>query len=94
MRSRRIAVGVIGDFDQTRPSHLATNRALAHGSTTVCAELEIVWLPTRELETEDGLKSLQNYSGLWGAPGNHASSLGMIRAIQVARQHQIPYLGT
>lgn len=89
-----IAIGVIGDFDETRPAHLTTNRALAHGSASLSTGFEIVWLPTRELETEDGLESLQHFSGLWGAPGNHASSLGMIRAIQFARQGPIPYLGT
>jgi len=94
MCASKVAIGVIGDFDETRPAHLATNRALDHGSAALFTEFEIVWLPTKELETEDGLESFQHFSGLWGAPGNHASSLGMIRAIQVARQRHIPYLGT
>lgn len=94
MSCKKIAVGVIGDFDVTRPSHLATNRALVQTSDFLSIELEVTWLPTNELEAEDALENLQKYSGLWGAPGEHDSALGMINAIQVARQQQIPYLGT
>lgn len=94
MKMKKIRIGVIGDFDPSRPSHQATDNALAHTCQRFSADFEIIWQPTRELENQGPLEDLSNFSGLWGAPGDHQSSLGMINAIKVAREQEIPYLGT
>lgn len=94
MSALKIQIGIIGDFDAKRPSHLATNNALIHAAELTSGDFEICWLPTRKLETDESCTALQSYSGLWGAPGDHDSSLGMINAIRAAREQNIPYLGT
>lgn len=94
MQSRKIPIGILGDFDPARPSHLATNSALAHAATALPIALEPVWLPTKGLENPAALGKLTYFAGLWGAPGEHESSVGMLNGIRLARERKIPYLGT
>lgn len=87
-------IAVIGDYNKNRPSHIATSEAIQQGAKHISQELWFQWLPTRFFENKDYLNSLENYDGIWGAPGEHKSSLGYINAIQLAREKNIPYLGT
>jgi CTP synthase (UTP-ammonia lyase) len=91
-KSTRIAI--IGDFDESRPSHAATGNALMHSAAVLLSNIEMCWLPTESLEEAGNLLALETYSGIWGAPGIPQSSLGLVNAIQVAREKHIPYLGT
>ena len=89
-----LRIGVIGDFDKDRPSHVATANAIYHAAAALFSPVDIRWIPTLPLENPDNLKCLFALGGIWGAPGDHDSSLGIINAIQVARENNIPYLGT
>ncbi|HWT27308.1 MAG TPA: hypothetical protein VN131_05160 [Mobilitalea sp.] len=91
--SSAIRIGIIGDYDG-RPSHLATEEAIRHCSEKSGLLYVVDWLPTLELEkgAED---ILCIYDGLWCAPGSpYQSMLGAVRAIQYARENDIPFLGT
>lgn len=87
-------IAIIGDYDQKRPSHVATSECLQRASSYLLKHIEKEWLPTRPLETNHALARLHEFNGIWGAPGEHSSQLGMINAIQFARENNIPYLGT
>lgn len=87
-------IAIIGDFDRNRPSHSATNNALHHAATALFTDVDTHWLSTQPLESTANLHYLTNFDGIWGAPGDPASSLGVVNAIQVARENNIPYLGT
>ena len=87
-------IAVVGDYDQNRPSHIATSDAIEKSTIQFSQEVRVEWLPTRPFETADKLALLEEFDGIWGAPGDHHSSLGYINAIRVAREAHIPYLGT
>ena len=87
-------IAVVGDYDHDRPSHLATSEAIQKSAHQIAAEVRVEWVPTRLLEAAEGLEFLRECDGIWGAPGDHRSSLGYINAIEVARDADIPYLGT
>ncbi|MGB3225105.1 MAG: hypothetical protein WBB23_20100 [Desulforhopalus sp.] len=87
-------IGIIGDYDQNRPSHVATSEAIQNTSKYLSRDTLVQWLPTQFLESDSALIQLQEFDGIWGAPGDPESSLGVINAIQVARENNIPYLGT
>ena len=87
-------IAVVGDYDHNRPSHLATSEAIEKSAIHFSQEVRVEWVPTRPFEIADKLALLQEFDGIWGAPGDHHSSLGYINAIRVAREAQIPYLGT
>lgn len=87
-------IAIIGDYDQNRPSHVATSEAIQHTTNYLSRDPHVQWIPTQSLENDAALIQLQEFDGIWGAPGDPESSLGVINAIQVARKNDIPYLGT
>lgn len=87
-------IAIIGDYDQNRPSHVATVECLRRTSSYVSEQIATEWLPTLSLEANHTLAELRDFDGIWGAPGDHDSRLGMINAIQFSRENNIPYLGT
>ena len=93
--SQLLRIGIIGDLDPSRPSHRATNEALAHAAGALSVTLEICWLPTPSLEQESGESALRQYDALWCAPGSPYKSMeGALRAIRFAREQGWPFLGT
>jgi len=92
MRTARI--GVIGDFDSARPTHVATNDAIARAAQALRATVDIEWVPTDAIASlgTDGLAELD---GLWASPGSPYRSLeGMLEAIRFAREHGRPFVAT
>ena len=93
--NKTVSVGIIGDFDESRPSHIATNDALNHAANQLLIKINIVWLPTPSLLTEDGQRSLKQFDAIWASPGSPYQSMdGAIRGIQLARELNLPFFGT
>ena len=88
-------IGIIGDFDPDKASHLATDNGLKHAAETLSAELEISWLPTKEILDKSIESMLREFSGLWCSPGSPYNSLeGALKAICFARENNRPFIGT
>jgi CTP synthase (UTP-ammonia lyase) len=95
-----LRIGIIGDFEGSNPSHLATNEAIQHAAETLALAVEISWLPTASLDCalpDGGISQtvLDQYDGLWCAPGSpYQSMAGALKAIRIAREHGKPFIGT
>ena len=90
-----VNIGIIGDYDQSRPSQLAINDALYHAANHLSTKVNITWIPTPSLLTSEGQERLEQSAGLWAAPGGAYQSLdGALRGIQFARELNRPFLGT
>jgi CTP synthase (UTP-ammonia lyase) len=95
-----IKIGIIGDYDEKKPSHLATNEAIRHCAAQLSMKVEIIWLPTKSLE--DGIyggdgKTMEPeaFDGFFCSPGSpYASYTGAIKGIRFAREHDYPFIGT
>ncbi len=88
----KVRIGIIGDYDG-RTSHLATEKALKHSAKKLEIAIEYKWLPTTTFDKNE--KELQNYDGLWCAPGSPYKSMnGAINAIRFARENDYPFIGT
>ncbi len=92
MRARedtRPLVGIIGDFGAQRPSHVATNQALAH------VGIHAEWVPTVDVMPEKPEARLAGYAGLFIAPASPYRSMdGALAAIRFARERGVPLVGT
>jgi CTP synthase (UTP-ammonia lyase) len=90
-----LRVGIIGDFDPSYPSHVATNEALSHAAGALSVDLDCSWLPTQSLDEASGEAALKHFDALWCAPGSpYKSMVGALRAIQFAREEGWPFIGT
>ena len=89
------AIGIIGDFDKTYPSHIATNEAFAHAATRLAIDVKIEWLPTVSFTKGIAKRAASKYDGIMASPGSPYKSMeGMIRAIRAAREIDLPFIGT
>jgi len=84
-----IRIGIIGDYDPNLRTHKATNGALWHAGEKLSLPLEVRWLPTPAVER------LDECDGLFAAAGTpYVSMAGALMAIEFARTHNRPFLGT
>jgi CTP synthase (UTP-ammonia lyase) len=92
--AERVRIGIIGDFDG-RPSHLATNEAIAHSAAALGLVTEAHWLPTPLLLRPEGEQALAHCDGLWASPGSPYQSMeGALAGIRFARERAWPFVGT
>jgi CTP synthase (UTP-ammonia lyase) len=87
-------LALIADFDPSFPPHPATEDAVRHAAAKLSAEVEPVWIGTKELEP-DAAGRLAGFARVWVAPGSPYPSLaGVLSAIRFARENDVPLLGT
>lgn len=90
-----LRVGIIGDFDANRPTHLATNEAISHAAKALSVMVDCAWLATKSLDDEGSEAMLKPFDALWCAPASPYKSMhGALRAIQFAREQDWPFIGT
>ena len=82
-------VGIVGDYNPNNDTHRATDRGLAH------AGIGFEWVPTIDIRADQPAERLQHYSGLFIAPASPYQNMeGALAAIRLAREQNIPLLGT
>jgi CTP synthase (UTP-ammonia lyase) len=88
-------IGILGDFNPTRRSHLATNDALRHAADALRLSVSANWLPTDSLTGGAARELLSAQEAIFAGPGSpYLSTEGMLAGIEFARLHGIPFLGT
>jgi CTP synthase (UTP-ammonia lyase) len=84
-----IRIGIIGDFNPSNPTHVATNDGLTHAAEALEELCDVRWLPTDEPQ------EYERFQALFCSPGSPYKSLaGALRGVQYAREHRVPFLGT
>jgi CTP synthase (UTP-ammonia lyase) len=82
-------MGLIGEFNEQQKAHLAIPAAVAAASD---GKVETKWVSTDSVGNGN---ALAEFDGLWCVPGMpYRSADGALAAIQYARSHRIPFLGT
>ena len=87
-------IGIIGDFNESFPTHIATNEALRDSGKYLGISEEHQWLGTDVIaEAPDAI--LEEFDGFLCAPGSPYKSMeGALKAIRFARENDRPFLGT
>lgn len=89
-----LRIGLIGDRDPTVTAHRAIEAALERAAHDASLPLVPVWHPTASIG-DDAAAALAGFHGLWCVPASpYANTAGALRAIRVARETPIPFLGT
>ena len=93
--NRSLKVGIVGDHDPQRLSHVATEAALSHAALALSLPLAVEWVPTPVLDEPDVEARLAPYDALWCSPGSpYRSAAGAHAGIRYAREHNVPFIGT
>jgi len=88
-----VKIGVIGKYTDLIESYKSLDEALRHGAIANQAKLEMVYIDSEDLEKGD-LKTIKSVSGVL-VPGGFGQrgTEGKIKAIEYARENNIPFFG-
>lgn len=89
---KHINIGLIGERDDTVPAHQGIPPSLLGAAESSGISLTFEWLPTDRIV---GGESVAGFKGIWCVPATPYRNMeGALLAIQYAREHQVPFLGT
>ncbi len=91
-----VNIAVVGKYTVLKDAYKSLIEALAHGGLANNVAVKIDWVESEHLESDPqaAAERLENADGVLvpGAFGQRGAD-GMIRAIQFAREHKVPYFG-
>ena len=94
-----VRIGIVGKYVEYEDSYKSLKEALVHGALAHNLKLEVNWIEAEGLEAADKTDKsyeaqLEEYDGLLVPGGFGKRGIeGMLRAIQYAREKQVPYFG-
>jgi len=90
-------IAIVGKYVRLEDAYLSVSEALRHAAWQQDACVEIEWIDSETLEGEEGESVRERLAGVDGIliPGGFGGRgiEGKIKAAQIAREHQVPYLG-
>ncbi|MDR3512137.1 MAG: CTP synthase [Caulobacteraceae bacterium] len=91
-----VQIAIVGKYTILKDAYKSLIEALVHGGVANNVAVNIDWVESEQLEADPAaaVERLENADGVLvpGAFGERGAE-GMIRAVQFAREHEIPYLG-
>ncbi len=90
----KISVALVGKYNTLSDSYISVIEALRHAATDNVCDVEICWINAEELEKGEvgGFLKKKDAILIPGGFGDRGIE-GKIKAVQYAREHQLPYLG-
>ncbi len=93
--AKHVRIGIIGDYNPSSPTQLATYEALRHAQVALGKAADASWIATPELEARGIERRMESFDGIWAAPGSpYRSMSGALNGIRFARERQWPFFGT
>lgn len=89
-----IRIGLVGKYVELHDAYMSVREALYHAGVSNSRQVEIVWIPSGDLEKGKGWEHFPTLDGIV-VPGGfgYRGIEGKIMAARWARKHQVPYLG-
>ena len=89
-----VKIGVVGKYVELEDAYKSLREALIHGGIAHGLQTRIEWVEAERLEGRDDVPELHGFDGIL-VPGGFGKRgvLGMVRAIQYARESRVPYFG-
>jgi CTP synthase len=89
-----VTIGVVGKYTSLPDSYKSLSEALTHGGFANNVKVNLSWINAEIFEKEDSVHLLENVDGIL-VPGGFGErgTEGKIRAVQFARERNIPYFG-
>lgn len=84
-------LAIIAEYDPSFEPHAHTDAAIAHSASALNLDVQSEWISTADVH----LTTLSEFDAIWFAPGSPYRDLSRtLGAMQFAREHDIPTLGT
>lgn len=87
--NRKKKIALVTEYDPGSENHRATINAVEHVRIRDGADVDAVWVSTRDIKEEKA-----NFDGFWFTTGVYECPDDVIDTVRYAREHGIPTLGT
>jgi CTP synthase len=89
-----LKVAVVGKYATLPEAYISVKEALQHAGLFHHRDVEVVWVPSEDVEEVGADRFLQDACGIVVPGGFGPRGVdGMLEAVRYAREHQVPYLG-
>ncbi|MDR2163981.1 MAG: CTP synthase [Clostridiales Family XIII bacterium] len=93
-RDKLVTIGLVGKYVKLHDAYYSVAQALFHGGYENGAQIEIKWIESEDVTDASVGRLLGEVDGVLVPGGFGERGIpGMIRAIQYAREHNVPFLG-
>ncbi|MEE9133692.1 MAG: CTP synthase [Gemmatimonadota bacterium] len=93
-RHGSVRIAIVGKYTELVDSYKSINEALVHGGIANDVRVNIGWLSSEDLNGPEDATCLADYDGLLVPGGFGVRGVeGMVRAIQWARENDLPFFG-
>jgi CTP synthase len=89
-----VTIAIVGKYTGLKDAYKSLIEALSHGGIANKVRVKLDWIESEVFEREDPAPFLENVNGIL-VPGGFGQrgTEGKIRAVQYARERQVPYFG-
>jgi len=89
-----ISIALVGKYVELHDAYFSVREALYHAALHYNRDINLLWVPSESLEGIDPHTILHSVQGIVmpGGFGDRGIE-GMIKTVQYAREHKVPYLG-
>src|SRR5207237_9051893 len=89
-----VTIAIVGKYTGLKDAYKSLIEALSHGGIANKVRVNLDWMESEVFEREDPAPFLEHVNGIL-VPGGfgHRGTEGKIRAVQFARERQLPYFG-
>ena len=92
--SRRTTIAIVGKYVELHDAYLSVVEALYHGGYANDAKVQLRWVDSEQLTSENIAEKLAGVNGILVPGGFGERGIeGMVLAAQYARENKIPYFG-
>ncbi|MEX0268418.1 CTP synthase [Leptolyngbyaceae cyanobacterium UHCC 1019] len=92
--TKRVEIAIVGKYVRLGDAYLSVMEALRHAAIELDSDLNIRWVNSEDIETQNPEQFLQGVNGIIVPGGFGARGIdGKVAAVHYARSHQIPFLG-
>ena len=92
--NKKVTITIVGKYVEFKESYKSLIESLYHAGYSHAADVQLRWVEAERLEQEKSEEVLSGSDGIL-VPGGFGvrGTRGMIRAIQYAREHRVPFFG-
>ncbi len=89
-----VNIALVGKYVELKDAYYSVREALHHAALCHNRDINVIWVPSEQLEEEGGEHLLRSAQGIIVPGGFGIRGIeGMIKAANYARRNKIPYLG-
>ncbi len=92
--SREVNIALVGKYTELKDAYKSISESFIHAGVANDAKVNVQWISSEDITSENIEKKLKNVSGVLVAPGFGERGIeGKINTIKFVRENNIPFLG-